>query len=126
MAREMICISCPIGCRLRVETDAQRNILVSGNGCARGVAYAEAEMRAPTRVVTLCVRAGADGSVMLPCKTKEAFPKELIPKLIAELKEKRAGLPIALGDVIMHDALGTGIDVVATRSMAEKAGGHGS
>ena len=123
MAREMICISCPIGCRLTVETDSSGNILVSGNGCARGVVYAEAEMRSPKRVVTSCVRAGragaarASGWTMVPCKTKEAFPKETIPRLLEELRRTQIELPVKLGDPLLRDALGTGIDVVATQSV---------
>lgn len=121
MAREMMCITCPIGCRLTVEVDASGSIRVTGNGCARGVVYAEAEMRSPKRVVTFSVRAAASsraaGSTMVPCKTKEAFPKERIPELIEELRKLRAELPIKTGDPLLRDALGTGIDVVATMSV---------
>ncbi len=117
MAREMICITCPIGCRLRVEEGADGGLSVSGNGCARGVAYAEAEIRSPRRVVTACVRAGEGKGAMLPCKTKEPFPKELIPRLLGELRLLRPPLPVKMGDPLIRDALGTGIDVVATKSL---------
>jgi len=121
MTREMICITCPIGCRLTVDIDASGKVLVSGNGCARGVVYAEAEIRAPKRVVTFCVRAAGSaqkpGTTMVPCKTKDAFPKELIPRLIAELRALRVELPVKMGGPLLRDALGTGIDVVATRSV---------
>lgn len=119
MAREMICITCPIGCRLSVEEGPGGELLVTGNRCERGKAYAEAEVRSPKRVLTLCVRAGADGSLLLPCKTAAPFPKERILALIAELRRLRVGLPIAMGDVVLADALGTGIDVVATRSLGD-------
>lgn len=116
MAREMICITCPIGCRLSVEEGPAGELLVTGNKCERGKAYAEAEVKSPKRVLTLCVRAGADGSVLLSCKTAAPFPKEKIPALIAELGKLRVALPVAMGDAVLADALGTGIDVVATRS----------
>ena len=41
MKREMICVSCPIGCALSVELDGDGKVLsVSGNTCKRGEKYA--------------------------------------------------------------------------------------
>lgn len=117
MTREMTCVTCPIGCRLTAERAESGEIRVGGNKCDRGRVYAEAELTSPKRVLTLCLRAGAGGTAMLPCKTAAPFPKELIPELIAELRKLRVALPAALGDVVLADALGTGIDVVATRSL---------
>ncbi len=36
--KEMICISCPLGCRLLVERDGDK-IVVTGNLCKRGERY---------------------------------------------------------------------------------------
>ena len=54
---ELTCISCPLGCPLKVETDGQGQVLsVSGNTCKRGEAYGKKEVAAPTRTVTSTVR----------------------------------------------------------------------
>ena len=52
MSREMICINCPMGCRLTVDDADKANITVTGNTCPRGVTYAVNEVTAPKRMVT--------------------------------------------------------------------------
>ena len=47
---ELTCISCPLGCPLKVETDNEGKVLsVTGNTCKRGEDYGRKEVTAPTR-----------------------------------------------------------------------------
>ena len=55
MKREMICISCPIGCHLTAEWENEETITISGNKCNRGEIYGREEILAPKRVVTATV-----------------------------------------------------------------------
>ena len=42
---ELTCISCPLGCPLRVETDDEGRVLsVTGNTCRRGEEYGRKEV----------------------------------------------------------------------------------
>ena len=51
--RDMICVSCPIGCALHVELDDDGKVLsVSGNTCKRGEKYAIDECTNPVRMLT--------------------------------------------------------------------------
>lgn len=52
MIREMICISCPMGCHLTVDDSDKNDIKVSGNTCPRGRIYGINEVTAPKRMVT--------------------------------------------------------------------------
>ena len=52
MTDKLICITCPLGCRLEAERGADGELLVSGNHCPRGARYAREELLAPKRVVT--------------------------------------------------------------------------
>ena len=46
--RELTCISCPLGCPLKVETDENGAVLqVTGNTCKRGEVYGKKEVTAP-------------------------------------------------------------------------------
>ena len=46
--RELTCISCPLGCPLKVETDENGAVLqVTGNTCKRGEIYGKKEVTAP-------------------------------------------------------------------------------
>ena len=38
--KELICIGCPMGCALTVETEGNEVLSVTGNTCPRGESYA--------------------------------------------------------------------------------------
>lgn len=44
--RELICITCPKGCHLKV--DEENDYKVTGNGCPRGAIYGKKECTHPT------------------------------------------------------------------------------
>ena len=46
-----------------------------------------------------------------------AIPRELLRKCLERVYEARATAPVATGDVIVADVCGTGVDVVAARSV---------
>ena len=142
MSQELVCITCPMGCHLTVESLAGGEIQVSGNRCPRGAVYAREETLAPKRVVTAtcglgrpCAGAACAGAIgadaaglapgheslsaprRVPCRTTAAFPKESIDALLEALYALEVALPVKRGDVILPNALGTGIDVIATRSI---------
>jgi len=118
MEKEMICITCPMGCHLTVtQTDEQGGLLVSGNKCNRGKAYAIEEIRNPKRVVPTTVTIEDGVLNRLPVKTKDPIPKELIFEAMKEINQVVVRAPISCGDVIIENLLETGVSVVATRSM---------
>ena len=54
---ELTCISCPLGCPLKVETDGNGAVVqVTGNTCKRGEVYGKKEVTAPERTVTSTVK----------------------------------------------------------------------
>jgi CxxC motif-containing protein len=111
--RDLICIMCPNGCHLHVDKDLN----VTGNKCPRGVAYAQQEVTHPTRVVTSTVRINSKELRVCPVKTKDPIPKEKIFDIMAAIDQVHLKTPVHIGDVIIHDVCGTGIDVVATREI---------
>jgi CxxC motif-containing protein len=111
--RDLICIMCPNGCHLHVDKDLN----VTGNKCPRGVAYAKQEVTHPTRVVTSTVRINSKELRVCPVKTKDPIPKEKIFDIMAAIDQVHLKTPVHIGDVIIHDVCGTGIDVVATREI---------
>ena len=121
MARELICIRCPIGCQLKVEI-AGENISVTGNTCPRGKEYGIKEVTNPTRTVTGSVR--VDGGVLplVSVKTKTDIPKDKIFTVMGIIHKTRMKAPIRIGDIIVPDVAGTGSDIVATRTIIAKKG----
>lgn len=111
--KELICITCPRGCRLHVDD----NLNVTGNNCPRGVLYAKAELTHPTRMVTSTVAVDSPINPRLPVKTKEPIPKELIFKVMEEIDKVIVKTPIIIGDVIISNVLGSGVDIIATKNI---------
>lgn len=111
--RILTCIVCPKGCTLKIELDGEGRVAsVSGNTCKRGVTYAEDECTHPRRTVTSTVRC-ASGAVVA-VKTSSTVPKERVFDVMREINSVRAPEKISVGDVIIADVLGLGVDVIAT------------
>ncbi len=115
--RELTCIVCPVGCRLKAEMADGKVISVEGNSCKRGAQYAVDELCAPKRMVTSTVRVSGGFLPLVPVKTAQAVPKEKIGEVLAEVCAVQLVAPVKLGQVVLANAAGTGVDVVASRSM---------
>ncbi len=116
--RELTCIGCPLGCQLTVSFNEDGIVAdVTGNTCKRGDAYARKEVTNPTRIVTSIIRVEGGDKVMVSCKTKEDIPKTKIFEVMKDINEARVKAPIAIGDVLISNVAGTGVDVVATKAV---------
>lgn len=115
--KNLICINCPMGCALTVEMEGQDVVSVSGNTCKRGDTYARKEVTNPTRIVTSTVRVAGGEADMVSVKTKEDIPKGKIAECIKALKDVQVQAPVHIGDVIVTDIAGTGVDIVATKNI---------
>ncbi len=105
--RNLTCINCPMGCALTIEMEGNEVVSISGNTCPRGEAYGRKEVTNPTRIVTSTV----------PVKTKQDIPKEKIFDCVKALRDVEVQAPVHVGDVIVSDVAGTGVDIVATRNV---------
>lgn len=74
-------------------------------------------MTAPTRIVTTTVRIKGGTLPALSVKTKDGVPKDKITECISCLQEVETEAPVCVGDVIVEDIAGTGVSVVATKSI---------
>ncbi len=116
-----LCIGCPLGCRLEVDAQDGEVVEVRGYGCKRGQAFAVQEHTNPQRSVTTTVGVRGGRWPRLPVKTVDTVPKDLVIDVCRALHDLRVEAPVALGDVVLADVLGTGVDVVATRDMPPHA-----
>ncbi|MCL1855300.1 MAG: DUF1667 domain-containing protein [Clostridia bacterium] len=119
MDQTITCINCPVGCRLKAAVDGGKVTAVSGQGCKRGVTYARQECLAPTRMVTGLV--ALKGCRMpLSVKTERPVPKDRIFPCMAEINRAKPQPPIVMGQVICENVCGTGVNVIATKSVSPK------
>lgn len=112
------CICCPLGCRVEVTLDeGGRVIEVTGHTCKRGADYAAQEAVSPERMVTAVLDvAGCLEPVSV--KTERAVPKAAMRDVLAAVAALDLSAPIAAGEVLIEDVCGTGVPVVATKSVS--------
>ena len=115
-ARRITCICCPMGCELTAAVNFRGEARVTGNRCPRGQEYGKREMLCPVRTVSTTVRIAGRENEVLPVKTASDIPKDKITECMNELAKVAVSLPVEAGDVVLENAAGTGVCVVATRS----------
>ncbi len=113
---KLICITCPKGCTLEVQRDGETVLTVEG-GCKRGHEYARRELVDPRRMISSTIRITGGEHPLLPVYTSDAFPKPRIPELMAALRKVGVKAPVRMNEIVLPDALGTGINILASRDM---------
>ena len=116
--RHLTCIGCPLGCQITVELEGDTVVSVTGNTCPRGDAYARKEVTAPARIVTSTVRVKGGTIPMVSVKTAGEIPKGKIFDCVKALKNVEVAAPVKIGQVVLTDVAGTGVDIVATKDVA--------
>lgn len=117
---ELICVSCPMGCQLEVEIPSEGEWLVEGNQCKRGITYAKSELTNPCRVLTSTVRIQNGFLNRIPVRTTGAIPKAQLFEAMKIINKAVVNAPVTMGYIVIENLLGTGIDVVTSRSMGVK------
>ena len=92
-----------MGCQITVETNGSEIINLTGNTCKRGDTYARREITSPSRTVSV--------------KTRSDIPKDKIFECIRCLKDVSVKAPVHIGEVILSNAAGTGVDIIATKNV---------
>lgn len=114
---KIICISCPIGCRMTVQSKDGKITSIIGNACPKGIKYAEEEFINPLRILTTTVKVIGGEFPLVSAKTEKAIPKRLLLKAMAEIAEIEVNAPVEIGQVIKDNLIGTGVSLVATRNI---------
>jgi CxxC motif-containing protein len=112
---ELVCIACPIACRLTVSTSRTADITVTGHKCPRGEAYGAEEVRAPRRILTAVVPTDSARFPCAPVRTDQPISRGLVKGLLSELYGMRISLPVRQGQVLMEDF--DGARVLFTRTL---------
>ena len=113
----IVCTSCPVGCRLTVFEDKDGNIEVEGNVCKRGKNYAVDEFSNPKRMVTSSVKVSGGQYPLVSVKTDKPIQKALVPEALKIIKNSKVKAPVNIGDVIAANIDGTDVSIVATRKV---------
>ena len=94
------CIVCPMGCPLVVtKTDE--------------------ELTNPKRVITSTVKLEKSYLNLLPVKTQDSIPKDMMFEIMEVLDNIKVSAPINVGDVIIENILNTGVNIVSAKTVEE-------
>ena len=120
MTDRLTCILCPVGCELEVER-AGDGLEVRGSQCEKGIGFAEDEVLHPIRNLATSVPLLGTASQMVSVRLSGPVPRDKIFPILAEIAGLRPEPPIRSGQILIPNVLGTGADVIATRTVKGNA-----
>lgn len=119
--KQLVCINCPMGCRLEVQMEDSAVQSVTGNICPRGEQFARQEAVDPLRVLTSLMRIeGRENPFSV--KTSAPVPKRILFDCVHQIFANPVSpsrLPIHAGDVMIADVCGSGVDIISTQEILE-------
>jgi len=116
MEKNLVCIVCPMGCRLKA-TGTVDDLKVSGNTCEKGATYAHNEITNPVRMVCTTVRIKGGIHKVIPVKTDKPIPDKYKLEVVKAVKNIVLASPVKMGDIVISDLFGTGVNIVTERDM---------
>lgn len=117
MKKEIVCIVCPRSCHIQVKNEGSNVIHINGAGCKKGVEFVKNEIANPVRIFTGSVRVEDGNFLQLSVKTSKAISKKYLHDLGEFTHKLKVQAPIKIGDKILENVLGEGIDLIATRNV---------
>ena len=117
--RKLVCVSCPVGCEIVVELSGDEVRHLEGNRCKRGEMYARQETVEPMRVLTTSVKVLGGDRPVTSIKTDSPIPKAMIREIMELVRSLAVNAPIAIGQTLVSDVLGSGAKLIATRSVSK-------
>ncbi len=108
-----------MGCSLRATVDGGELVDVQGQACRRGIDFVREELTAPKRTLTTTVRVVGGILPLAPVRSREPLPKGILLNVAARLRSVELAAPVAAHQVVMADALGSGIDIITTRAIPQ-------
>ena len=117
MKKEIICTVCPRGCHVMVEGEGEKILSVEGHSCKRGLEYASAEFAHPVRILTTTVKIAGVAGDLLPVRSNQPLPKEKLFDCMDAIRQAQVKLPVKRYDVVIANICGTGVDIVATKTV---------
>lgn len=113
------CIVCPLSCNIDLVEGEHDIIEITGHLCQRGEKYVFDEFKSPVRILTTTV--GVEGGVLpvIPVRSDRPIPKASLKKSMKTLNTIQVKAPIKCGEIIFHNIEKTGVNIIASRDLAQ-------
>lgn len=112
----LTCILCPVGCELEVRR-TERGLDIQAHQCEKGIEFATEEVLYPKRNLATSVPIKGSATRLVSVRLSDRVPREMVFPILAEIAKLRPEAPVRRGQVLIADVLGTGVDVIATRTV---------
>jgi CxxC motif-containing protein len=115
--KHFVCVVCPVGCEIDVVHDGSKIISMEGNKCEKSEEFVTQELIEPMRILTTTVCIERSRWPVISVRTDKAVPKRLFSRIMRQLRGIKLQAPVNMLDVVVSDVLGTGANIIATKSM---------
>lgn len=123
--RSLICIICPVGCKLNITVTENGSLAIAGNCCEHGKMYAEEETLKPVRMLTTTIWIKNGETERVPVRTNKALPKKEIPEYMQRIKKLQIEAPVKVGEVLARDLFDSDVCLIATKNVARRNDSEG-
>lgn len=114
---KIICVGCPMGCRVTLTISNREVMAVDGNKCKQGEKYVLEEYHNPVRILTTTLLTQGSSQRLLPVRTAKPIPKAKMMSAVRILAKVRVKPPIKIGEVVAAKPSGIEVDVMATADL---------
>jgi CxxC motif-containing protein len=108
--------------RLFFDGEGSAPLWAEGAECAKGREYAERELTDPRRTLTSTVKVRGGCFPLVSARSSAPLPKHMLLPAAALLRGVSLQAPVAAGQVILPDIMGTGTALVATGTVERALG----
>jgi CxxC motif-containing protein len=121
MKKKMTCITCPIGCLLETDYDLAKKEIISikDNQCKKGHKFAQDELFDPKRILTTTVKINSRFFKRLPVRSNNHAPKDMIERMVKEIKKIQITLPVKMGDILAINFMDTGVNIISSATIEQ-------
>ena len=120
MRKDYICVICPNGCDIAAHIEGTEVLSLEGARCHQGENYAREELTSPRRTIATSILVEGGDLPLVSVRLTGPIPKARIFDVMAEIRPLRVRAPLSIGDVLIHNVLGLGCDVIATKRIQKE------
>lgn len=118
MQKKFICVRCPEGCEITTTLDGYGNITeITGNSCKLGIEHVNTEVKDPRRTITTTVTVEGGALTLCPVWSEKPVPKDKVLEIAANLRNISLKAPVLINQIVLENAVGSGINIVASRDI---------
>ncbi len=114
--KDIRCIICPTGCLIHVE-NINGELIIEGHSCKRGEEYAREEFVSPKRILTTTMQVENGFLPLVPVRSDNPILKDKLEDALKQIARTKTKAPIKMGDVVIENILGLGINIIASRDL---------